>query len=469
MLDTPIDANGEAADAIVIGAGYSGLAAAWSLVGDGHSVIVLEARDRVGGRAWTQKFTGGFVDNGGQWIGPGMTQILALAQVTGVRTFPTFGEGKTIVAYKGERSEVSAIGSQGFTLPVPDGDVQEFMSAVATLDRLAKEVPADAPWEAPRAAEWDQMTMANWMDANLKTDGAKFAFQIVVGGYFSVEPSELSLLHLLFYIAAAGGVEGLEESSLTWRFDGGAQEIPNRLADRLGDRVKLETPVRTIDQTGDLVMVETDHGWISARRVIVALPPALASRIRYLPSLPPSRDQYTQRAPMGSTIKCHAVYPTPFWRERGLNGQILSDHDLNVTYDNSPPSATPGILVGFLEGAAARRWADRSAEDIQRMTLAAFESHFGAQARTPAHFFQANWANEPWSRGCYCGIPMPGTWTNYRDALRKPVGRLHWAGTETATKWAQYMEGAVRSGERAAAEVNEALTATRQLSLASSR
>ena len=462
MLNAPIVASGDVADVIVVGAGYSGLAAAWSLAGNGRSVIVLEARDRVGGRAWTQKFVGGgFVDNGGQWIGPGMTRILALAQTTEVKTFPTFGEGNTIISYKGKRTEVGAIGSEGFTLPVPDTDVHEFMSAIVALDQLAKEVPADAPWEAPRAAEWDNQTMASWMDANLKTDGAKFALRIVAGGYFSVEPSDLSLLHVLFYIAASGGVEGLEESSLTWRFDGGAQEIPNRLAERLGDRIKLETPVRTIDQTGDSVVVETDHGRFSARRVIVALPPVLASRIQYLPSLPPSRDQYTQRAPMGSTIKCHAVYPTPFWRERGLNGQILSDHDLNVTYDNSPPSGTPGILVGFLEGEAARRWADRSAEDIQQMTLEVFVRHFGEHARIPTHFFHANWANEPWSRGCYCGIPTPGTWINYRDALRKPVGRLHWAGTETATKWVQYMEGAVRSGERAAAEVHSALTATR--------
>jgi monoamine oxidase len=295
----------------------------------------------------------------------------------------------------------------------------------------------------------------------VKTEGARFALRIAAGGYFSVEPSELPLLHLLFYIAAAGGLEGLEESSLTWRFDGGAQEIPNRLAARLEDRIKLETPVRLIDQTGEFVMVETDRARLSARRVIVALPPALASRIWYAPSLPPSRDQYTQRAPMGSTIKCHAVYPTPFWRERRMNGQVLSDSDLNVTYDNSPPGGTPGILVGFLEGEAARRWADRSPEDIQQMTLEAFVSYFGEQARSPTHFFQANWANEPWSRGCYCGIPTPGTWVNFRDALRRPVGRLHWAGTETATAWVQYMEGAVRSGERAAAEVHAALSPTR--------
>jgi monoamine oxidase len=446
-------------DVIVVGAGYSGLSAAWELDRQGHSVVVLEARDRVGGRAWTQPVPGGgWVDNGGQWIGPGQTQILQLASEVGVATFPTFQDGRHILVYDGIRT-VYAAGSPGsLEIPVPEEDLTNFMSALSVIDKCSREVPPEAPWEAPRAKEWDTQTVAAWMDQNLKTAGAKFALHSVVVGYFSVEPCDLSFLHLLFYIAAAGGIEELEASSLAWRFVGGAQEIPIRLAERLEGKIQYESPVRRVDQTGDMVVVDTDGSRYEGRHVIMAASPALASRIRYEPPMPASRDQYTQRMPLGSVIKCHPVYPRAFWRDDSLNGQVVSEDDINSVFDNSPPDGVPGILAGFIEGKAARSWIDRSEEDVQQLMLDYFAGHFGEQARGPSHFYYANWGREPWSQGCYCGVPTPGTWTSYQDALRKPVGRIHWAGTETSTKWAQYMEGAVRSGQRAAAEAHEGLS-----------
>ena len=165
-----------------------------------------------------------------------------------------------------------------------------------------------------------------------------------------------------------------------------------------------------------------------------------------------------QRMPLGSVIKCHAVYPHAFWRHDDFNGQLVSDDEVNSTFDNSPEDGIPGILVGFLEGAVARRWHERPEQEVREKMLATFVEHFGEQAAEPMHFYHANWGAEPWSRGCYAGIPTPGTWIGYRDAVRKPIGRIHWAGTEASTEWAQYMEGAVRSGQRAAAEVHAELT-----------
>ncbi len=446
-------------DVVVIGGGYSGMSAAWALNKQGHTVTVLEARDRVGGRAWTEKVPGGgWVDNGGQWIGPGQTRILELAQEVGVATFPTFQDGQYILVFGGQRTVYSTDDPTSLDLPVPEADNQELLQALVEIDTLSKTVPAHAPWEATRAKEWDTQTAATWMEENLQTEGAKFALHAAIVGYFSVEPSDLSFLHLLFYISSAGGLEDLEASSLIWRFEGGAQEVPNRLAERLGDKVRFGSPARRIDQSGDNVLVYTDDGTVECSRVIVAVSPQLASRLQYEPPLPPSRDQYMQRMPLGSVIKCHAVYPHAFWRDDNFNGQLVSDDEVNSTFDNSPDDGVPGILVGFLEGAVARRWHERPEQEVREKMLATFVAHFGEQAAEPLRFYYANWGAEPWSRGCYAGIPTPGTWIDYRDAVRKPIERIHWAGTEAATEWAQYMEGAVRSGQRAAAEVHETLT-----------
>lgn len=454
-----VASSSKSVDVVVVGGGYSGLSAAWTLSKLGHSVIVLEARDRVGGRAWTEKVPGGgWVDNGGQWIGPGQTRILELAEEVGVGTFPTFQDGRHILVFGGERLVYATDDPTSLDLPVPEADLQELLQALAHIDALSETVPSHAPWEAARAVEWDTQTAATWMKENLKTDGAKFALHAAIVAYFSVEPSDVSFLHLLFYISAAGGLKELEASSLIWRFEQGAQEIPNRLAQRLGDRVRYNCPARKIDQSGNTVVVHTDVGTIEGRQVIVAVSPQLASRLQYEPDLPASRDQYMQRMPLGSVIKCHAVYPHAFWRDHNFNGQLVSEDEVNSTFDNSPENGIPGILVGFLEGDVARRWHERSQEEVREKMLATFVEHFGDEATEPLHFYYANWGAEPWSRGCYAGIPTPGTWIGYRDALRKPIGRIHWAGTETSTEWAQYMEGAVRSGQRAAAEVHAALT-----------
>ncbi len=446
------------ADVIIVGAGYSGLAAAHQLSGVGKSVIVLEARDRVGGRAFTEPVPGGsWVDSGAQWIGPAMTRILALAKEFNVETFDTYDTGKGIMDYGGKRVEYNGIFPGVLEVPVSLPDQAEFTAGMAKLALLAETVPPDAPWKAPRAEEWDTQTAATWMKTNMKSKGAQFLFSSFINGYFSVEPADMSFLHVLLYASAAGGFVTLEESGLAYRFSGGVQQIPNAIAAKLGEAVQLKSPVRKIDQTGDKVVVTTDNGRFEGSQVIVALPPPLAGRINYQPILSASRDQYTQRVAMGAAIKCHVVYPTPFWRAKGLNGQILTQDPVNVTYDNSPPSGTPGIMVAFFEGDPAREWAGRPAEEIKKEVMVTLVKHFGSEAANPQQYYQVVWANEEWSRGCYCGIPSPGTWTEYKDALRTPVGRIHWAGTESSTVWVQYMEGAVVAGQRAATEAQAAL------------
>jgi monoamine oxidase len=226
------------------------------------------------------------------------------------------------------------------------------------------------------------------------------------------------------------------------------------LAERLGRRVVLRAPVRRLVQSGGRVRAEAGHVKVSAKRAIVATPPAVAAAIRHEPLLPGPRAQLYQRFPMGSVVKCLAVYDTPFWREDGLTGQATSDTGpCRITFDNTPPDGAPGILLGFIEGDEARRWTREPAARRRAAVLESFGRYFGERALSPRRYMDKSWAEEEFTRGCYGGYTPPGVLLSYGEEIRRPFGRVHWAGTETATIWNGYMDGAIRAGERAAQEV----------------
>jgi monoamine oxidase len=289
----------------------------------------------------------------------------------------------------------------------------------------------------------------------------------VTEAVWAAEPADVSLLHVLFYTRSGSGFNsliGTEGGAQQDRFEGGSQRLALAMAEELGDeQVRLGSPVRRIEH-GEGVVVHADGdsaGTISvrAKRALVAVPPTLAGRIAYDPPLPALRDQLTQRMPQGSVIKTMAIYEEPFWRAEGLSGQGTSDvGPARVTFDNSPPDGSPGVLLGFLEGRFARHWATRPADERREAILAGHARLFGPRAAQPVDFVERIWAEEEWTRGCYGCLMTTGGWTEYGRALREPIGPLHWAGAETATVWSGYMDGAVSSGERAAAEVLPHLT-----------
>jgi monoamine oxidase len=280
---------------------------------------------------------------------------------------------------------------------------------------------------------------------------------------FGCEPRELSLLYTLFYIASSGNEQnpGTFERNFDTtggaqmrRFNGGAQRVPLRVAAKLGSAVVLNAPVRSISQSSTGVTVVSDAETATGQRVIVAIPPTLTSRIEYRPALPALRDQLTQHTPNGTLMKFEAIYSTPFWRAKGLNGQAVSENGpVKVTFDTSPPSGTPGIMMGFIGGHDARVWEDRPANELRAAALQNLANYFGNEALTPDQVLTFNWSTEVWNRGCPVAVLGPGTLVDFGTALRQPVGRIHWAGTETSNFWNGYMDGAVRSGERAASEV----------------
>jgi monoamine oxidase len=452
------DGSGERrADIVIVGAGLSGLMAARTLLATGVEPLVIEARDRVGGRTWTRPADDGTpLDLGGQWIGPTQRRVLALAEELGVQTFKTWDTGKNVEYRRGERITYS--GAIPTHNPVVSADAVE---AMLTLNMMATQVPLDAPWSAPYAREWDAQTFDTWNHTNARSAEARELLELVIQAVFSVEARDVSLLHVLFYIHSAGGLMdlvavtgGAQES----RCIGGTQQLSERLAAALGDRVILNAPVHSVSQDERGVRVESDGVTVSAERAIVALPPALAGRLRYRPALPGYRDQFTQRIPMGTVIKVQYLYGTPFWREEGLTGQVTSDTGaVRITFDNTPVTGTPGVLLGFIEGEAGRVWGRRSVEERRSEVLDCLARYFGERARVPTEYVELSWAEEEYSRGCYAGFLPPGVLTSYGEASRAPIGRLHWAGTETATEWNGYMEGALQAGERAAHEALAAL------------
>jgi monoamine oxidase len=446
------------ADLAVIGAGLAGLAAARLAAAAGASVVVVEARDRVGGRILNEDIGGGHVvEVGGQWIGPTQDRLAALASELGVATFPTYGDGQNVIEYGGRlrryRGTIPRIN------PLVLIDVER---AQRRLNRLSRTVPLDAPWEAPNAAALDAQTAATWMKRNVATKAGRMLLELGIEAVWAAQPEDMSLLHVLFYIHSGGSLQMLfdtEGGAQQDRFVGGSQRIAILMAEQLGrDNLLLGAPVRRIRMGDHGVTVEADGAVVRARRAIVALAPTLAGRIAYDPALPGFRDQLTQRMPLGTVAKCMAIYDEPFWRADGLSGQGTSDTGpVKLTFDNSPPDGSPGVLLGFLEGRQARELGRLRLEERRAAVIDCFARLFGPKAGTPAAYVERLWAEEEWSRGCY-GCHMPtGAWTNYGPAMREPIGPLHWAGAEYATVWNGYMDGAVRSGEASASAVLERL------------
>ena len=440
----------------VIGAGFAGLAAAYRLKQAGARVIVLEARGRVGGRSWTVRHKdGAFIDYGGQWVGPTQDEFYRLIKEMGCETYPSPDAGRTlqrgIMTDELYRTEQSGA--------YPDFDTGE--KALDSVDALANTIDVEAPWKHPDAQRLDSITFAEWLRQTHAEERVRRYLAPEVGAVPCASAEEISMLHLGWLIKACHGLKILfsdQGGAQQDRVVGGTQPVAQRLAAKLGKSIRTGNPVRRIEWTDRGAVVHADKLSVAARHVVIAVPPALAGAIEYDPIPGTNRTQLMQRWPQGLVIKVQMMFASPFWRDDGLNGTSF-DHlsPLGETADSSVPEkiSRAGILTGFVYADHARRLAVMSEADRKKLILREVANRFGPKALEPTVYHEFNWSTQPWTRGCFTGFLTPGATTLFGSAVRDPVGPLHWAGTETATDWPSFIDGAIRSGYRAAGEIRK--------------
>ncbi|XP_048246549.1 amine oxidase [flavin-containing]-like isoform X2 [Haliotis rufescens] len=447
------------AEVIVVGGGLSGLSAAKLLREQGVDVVVLEARDRVGGRTFTiQNDKVRYVDLGGAYVGPTQNRLLRLAREFGVKTFLTNEVEDLAFFSRGSMKRFRG------TFP-PMGGLLSWLdmnNLFRTIDQLGEEIPLDAPWTAPHAAEWDSMTMQQFFDKHCWTRAANSFGREFIEVNVTSEPYEVSALWFLWYVKGAGGsfrIFGTTNGGQERKFVGGSQQISIKMAEKIGnDRVLLNHPVSKIEHKPSEVVVQDVNGnRYTAKYAIIAAPLPIQNKIIYDPPLPSLRNQLLQRAPMGSVIKTFMYYSTPFWRRKGLCGSsAIDDKDglVGFTLDHVMPDGSHPALMGFILADKARRYVELTPDERKSRIAHLYSKVFQTdEALHPVHYEEKDWLGEQWSGGCYTTMMPPGFLTKFGSYLRRPIGRMYFAGTETATQWSGYMDGAVQAGERAAREI----------------
>ncbi|QIZ97611.1 NAD(P)/FAD-dependent oxidoreductase [Leifsonia sp. PS1209] len=440
-------------DVVIVGAGASGLTAATELRKAGLSVAVLEARDRVGGRLWTDDVDGATLEIGGQWVSPDQDALIATLDELGLETYERYRDGTNIyISPTGERRTFD-----GEIFPVPPKTEHEIVSLIDKLDALVAEIDPDRPWEHPQAEELDEISFRRWLETQTDDEEARLNIGMFIAGAMLTKPAHaFSALQALLMAASAGSFSHLVDADfiLDKRVKGGLQQVPLLLAERLGDDLHLNAPVRTMRWNEEGVTAIADGVEVKARFAILALPPVLISRISYEPPLPRLQQQLHQHLSMGFVIKVHAVYETPFWREDGYSGTAFSPYELvHEAYDNCYDGDQRGTLVGFVSDEAADAVFRLSPEERKARILESLSHYYGPKALDTVVYYESDWGSEEWTRGAYAASFDMGGLARYGADLRTPVGPIHFSCSDMAGKGYQHVDGAIRVGRETAAAI----------------
>lgn len=453
----------ERLDAVVVGAGFAGLRAAQRLTEKGLRVAVLEARDRVGGRVCPGQVAGHTIDLGGMWLGPTQRRLNALTNAQGLVRYPTWLTGECGVNVSGKAGRAPG---EDFDKVLGTPNRLRLLRLNWEIERIGAKLDVTAPWAHPQADYLDSQTVASWVARRTSSKEIRETMNVICAALFCTEARELSMLFFAFYCKSAGGLMvllgGGPGGAQNFLFDGSLHASAAKLAEELGDRVVLSAPVASVDQDDevDLAVVTTVAGdAVAARRVVMAVPPPIAAAMTWNPGLPVSKRRLLEKQTMGSTIKAWLAYEEPFWRRDNHNAFILDDTTpFSPIFDATPPRSSVGLISGFFESVEGRALAGATPQERQAIAVETLVRHLGPQAAKPLDYIDKDWTSEEYSRGCYGAVMPPGVLTTVGSLMREPHGLVHWAGTETATEWSGYVEGALESGERAAAEVVAALS-----------
>lgn len=443
---------------IIIGGGFSGIAATKKLHESGVSFQVLEARERLGGRVFTKTISDDlYLDFGGQWIGPTQDRMYKLCKEYGIEYFETYNQGKNILDLRGKIKTYSGV--------IPKIDLFSLINLdwlIRKLERLARQIDLNSPWSHPKAGEFDSQSLADFLKKNSKTDPCFQVIRLGCETIFACELHELSLLHVLFYIKSGTSLDcliNIKNGAQQHRIKGGMQTIVDRMAKDFLEHISFNSPARKIEKTDSEILVHSDIESYSCQKVIFAVPPPLLAEIEILPELSQDKKKLLKNYPMGQVGKCFMIYKNPFWRKSGFSGQAVSDetYPFQTLFDCSPADSNYGILMGFVIGNRAKTYFSLSKGDRESRMKSLLVSYFGSEASSNIRYEDFTMTDEVWSRGCFAALMPTGAWTNFQDAYRKSEDPFYFAGTEAATRWHGYIEGAVLAGEAAASEVLHSL------------
>jgi putrescine oxidase len=441
-------------DVVIIGAGMAGLTAATRLIAAGRDVVVLEARDRVGGRVHSEIHDDCLVEVGGQWIAPDQEKLLALLDGLGLQTYSRYRDGKNVyVNGNGENRQYD-----GEIFPASPETESEIVRLIELLDKLSHEIDPAKPWEHPSASEFDSVSFASWLQQQSQDQEARDNIALFVAGAMLTKPSyAFSLLQALMMAASAGGFNELVDPDfiLDKRVKGGMHQVPQGLAERVGlENIHLNTDVKSIVTGEGTVTVTAKHLSVQAQHVIIALGPHLLTRIDFQPALPSVKQQMAQHLSSGQVIKVQAFYPAAFWRDKGLSGTAFSPYQtVHEAYDNTPHDYEGGTLVGFVSDHVADGLYAKSPAERKKAILDSFAAYFGDAALKPTVYYESDWVNEVYTRGAYGTSFDIGGLTRYRDSIRSSVGQIHFACSDIAGIGYTHIDGAIRMGEAAAEAV----------------
>ena len=444
-------------DVIVVGAGVTGLTTAYRLASAGHDVLVLEARDRVGGRLLTERHTqedSADFEVGGQWVSPDQTALLGLVDELCLETFPRYRSGDSLYV---DRAGVQ----RRFTddLPVSETTAAAIEQLTKTLDGLAEEMDPARPWDHPDAAHLDSVSFRAWLEERCDDREACDNVAMFVGPAMLTKPAHaFSALQAVLMAASAGSFSNLVDADfiLDRRVHGGLASVPRALAERLGERVRLGADVSHVEWSDEGAVVHVGDESLTARHVVLAVPPTVVRRIRFSPELPAEHRMAREHQSFGLVVKVQATYSSPFWREQGLSGTGFGPYELvHEVYDNTPEGDERGFLVGFVSDLNADAVGRLSDAERKERILASIARYFGERAQEPLVYVESDWQHQELTGGAYGTSFDLGGLTRYGAVLREPLGALDFGSSDVAGLGFQHVDGAIRVGDEIAARLIE--------------